>query len=104
MKLNRICLSLGLIAALAGCALAPQTGAEKDKTYRVTIMHTNDHHGRFWHNSDGEYGMAARKTVVDDIRRDVAAAGGYSLLLDGGDVNTACLNQICRTPCPTSRA
>jgi len=88
MKLNRICLSLGLIAALAGCALAPQTGAEKDKTYRVTIMHTNDHHGRFWHNSDGEYGMAARKTVVDDIRRDVAAAGGYSLLLDGGDVNT----------------
>ena len=88
MKLNRICLSLGLIAALAGCALAPQTGAEKDKTYRITIMHTNDHHGRFWHNSDGEYGMAARKTVVDDIRRDVAAAGGYSLLLDGGDVNT----------------
>jgi len=88
MKLNRICLSLGLIAALAGCALAPQTGAEKDKTYRVTIMHTNDHHGRFWHNRDGEYGMAARKTVVDDIRRDVAAAGGYSLLLDGGDVNT----------------
>ncbi|MBK9444015.1 MAG: bifunctional UDP-sugar hydrolase/5'-nucleotidase [Comamonadaceae bacterium] len=88
MKLNRICLSLGLIAALAGCALAPQTGAEKDKTYRITIMHTNDHHGRFWHNSDGEYGMAARKTVVDEIRRDVAAAGGYSLLLDGGDVNT----------------
>jgi len=88
MKLNRICLSLGLIAALTGCALAPPTGAEKDKTYRVTVMHTNDHHGRFWHNSNGEYGMAARKTVVDEIRRDVAAAGGYSLLLDGGDVNT----------------
>jgi len=88
MKLNRICLSLGLIAALTGCALAPPTGVEKDKTYRVTVMHTNDHHGRFWHNSDGEYGMAARKTVVDEIRRDVAAAGGYSLLLDGGDVNT----------------
>jgi len=51
-------------------------------------MHTNDHHGRFWQNSDGEYGMAARKTVVDEIRRDVAAQGGHSLLLDGGDVNT----------------
>ncbi len=62
--------------------------AEKDKTWRVTILHTNDHHGHFWQNSDGEYGMAARKTVVDEIRREVAAQGGYSLLLDGGDVNT----------------
>ena len=70
MYLNRFSLSLGLIAALAGCALTPQSGAIKDKTYRVTIMHTNDHHGRFWHNSEGEYGMAARKTVVDEIRRD----------------------------------
>jgi 5'-nucleotidase/UDP-sugar diphosphatase len=76
------------VCILAGCALPPQQKAEKDKTYKLTVMHTNDHHGRFWHNTDGEYGMAARKTVVDQIRRDVAAAGGYSLLLDGGDVNT----------------
>jgi 5'-nucleotidase/UDP-sugar diphosphatase len=88
MKLNRICLSLGLMAVLAGCAVSPQSGAEKDKTYRITIMHTNDHHGHFWQNNDGEYGMAARKTVVDEIRREVAAQGGHSLLLDGGDVNT----------------
>ena len=86
MKLNRICLSLGLIAVLAGCAVP--SGVSKDKTYKITIMHTNDHHGHFWQNSDGEYGMAARKTVVDAIRSEVAAAGGYSLLLDGGDVNT----------------
>ena len=88
MHLNRFSLTLLLIACLSGCALPSRPGAEKDKTYKVTVMHTNDHHGRFWHNSDGEYGMAARKTVVDDIRRDVAASGGYSLLLDGGDVNT----------------
>jgi 5'-nucleotidase/UDP-sugar diphosphatase len=56
--------------------------------YAITILHTNDHHGRFWKNRDGEYGMAARKTVVDQIRKEVADAGGYSLLLDGGDVNT----------------
>lgn len=86
MKLNRICLSLGLIAVLAGCAVP--SGVSKGKTYKITIMHTNDHHGHFWQNSDGEYGMAARKTVVDAIRSEVAAAGGYSLLLDGGDVNT----------------
>jgi 5'-nucleotidase/UDP-sugar diphosphatase len=87
MQLTRLSLSLGLIAALTGCALIP-TGPARDSTYKLTVMHTNDHHGRFWHNSDGEYGMAARKTVVDQIRREVTAAGGYSLLLDGGDVNT----------------
>lgn len=76
-----------LVLALAGCA-GLSGGPEKDKTYRITILHTNDHHGRFWKNSDGEYGMAARKTVIDAIRADVAANGGHSLLLDGGDVNT----------------
>jgi 5'-nucleotidase/UDP-sugar diphosphatase len=88
MNLNRLSLSLGLIAGLAGCAFNPTSGPEKNKTYKITVMHTNDHHGRFWHNSDGEYGMAARKTVVDQIRRVVALEGGHTLLLDGGDVNT----------------
>ena len=74
-----------LLALLAGCA---SPGPERDKTYRITILHTNDHHGRFWQNSDGEYGMAARKTLIDSLRADVTAGGGYSLLLDGGDVNT----------------
>ncbi|MCY7308930.1 MAG: bifunctional UDP-sugar hydrolase/5'-nucleotidase UshA, partial [Rhodoferax sp.] len=63
-------------------------GAEKDKTYKITILHTNDHHGRFWKNNDGEYGLAARKTLVDQLRAEVTRSGGYSLLLDGGDVNT----------------
>ena len=88
MRLLRPTLGLLLASVLSGCALGPMAGPEKDKTYRITVMHTNDHHGRFWRNSDGEYGMSARKTVIDGIRREVAAAGGYSLLLDGGDVNT----------------
>jgi 5'-nucleotidase/UDP-sugar diphosphatase len=74
--------------ALAGCAGLPSGGPQADVEYAITILHTNDHHGRFWKNRDGEYGMAARKTVVDQIRKEVAASGGYSLLLDGGDVNT----------------
>jgi 5'-nucleotidase / UDP-sugar diphosphatase len=73
---------------LAGCASIFSPGPAKDTTYKITILHTNDHHGRFWKNNDGEYGMAARKTVIDGIRADVKAAGGFSLLLDGGDVNT----------------
>ena len=77
-----------IAATLAACSSLAPTQPAADTTYAITILHTNDHHGRFWQNSDGEYGMAARKTVVDAIRAEVAAAGGYSLLLDGGDVNT----------------
>ena len=68
---------------LAGCATPPPRSPLK-----LTILHTNDHHGRFWTNADGEYGLAARKTLIDRLRAEVAAAGGHSLLLDGGDVNT----------------
>ncbi|MES2877909.1 MAG: bifunctional UDP-sugar hydrolase/5'-nucleotidase UshA [Pseudomonadota bacterium] len=88
MNFTRPAAYLLVAAAIAGCANAPLPGPEKDKTYRITVMHTNDHHGRFWKNSDGEYGMSARKTVIDGIRSEVAASGGYTLLLDGGDVNT----------------
>ena len=74
--------------ALLGCSALPSSGPERDKTFKITILHTNDHHGRFWKNGDGEYGMAARKTLIDQLRAEVASSGGYSLLLDGGDVNT----------------
>ena len=73
---------------LAGCSTFPGAGPQADKTYRLTILHTNDHHGRFWKNNDGEYGMAARKTLIDSIRAEVRESGGQVLLLDGGDVNT----------------
>ncbi len=85
MPIRRLILSCLLIVGLTGQAWAQ--GPEKDKTYRITIMHTNDHHGRFWKNSDGEYGLSAQKTVVDAIRREVAASGGHTLLLSGGDIN-----------------
>ncbi len=79
-------LVLGAAALLlAACtSLAP---VAPDRVYKVTILHTNDNHGRFWRNSDGEYGMAARKTLIDSIRLEVKNSGGHSLLLDGGDVN-----------------
>lgn len=76
--------ALGALLALAGCATAPAPRAP----LKLTILHTNDHHGRFWPNADGEYGMAARKTLIDAVRAEVKAAGGEVLLLDGGDVNT----------------
>lgn len=88
MRNIHLAFAAGVVLALSACtSLAPSRPAA-DTTYAITILHTNDHHGRFWQNGDGEYGMAARKTLVDAIRAEVAAAGGYSLLLDGGDVNT----------------
>ncbi|ELY4000386.1 bifunctional UDP-sugar hydrolase/5'-nucleotidase [Cronobacter dublinensis] len=78
------------VALLAGLSLLSGGAAawEQDKTYNITILHTNDHHGHFWRNEYGEYGLAAQKTLVDSVRREVTAQGGSVLLLSGGDINT----------------
>ncbi|MDI6441178.1 bifunctional UDP-sugar hydrolase/5'-nucleotidase UshA [Cronobacter dublinensis] len=78
------------VALLAGLSLLSCGAAawEQDKTYNITILHTNDHHGHFWRNEYGEYGLAAQKTLVDSVRREVTAQGGSVLLLSGGDINT----------------
>ena len=55
---------------------------------KVTILHTNDNHGRFWKNRRGEYGMSARKTLIDKIRKEKEAQGSVVLVLSGGDINT----------------
>ncbi|MDR7308702.1 bifunctional UDP-sugar hydrolase/5'-nucleotidase UshA [Rhodoferax saidenbachensis] len=80
--------TLLIALALAGCAPLGGVTPAKDTTYAITILHTNDHHGRFWKNNDGEYGLSAQKTVVDQVRAEVAAKGGHVLLLSGGDINT----------------
>ncbi|ACK46265.1 5'-nucleotidase [Shewanella baltica OS223] len=83
-----------VVAALAGCNNSdddkvPTTCAEAGSACTTfTVLHTNDNHGRFWENSDGEYGMAARKTLIDGIRAEVSKNGGQTLLLSGGDINT----------------
>jgi 5'-nucleotidase / UDP-sugar diphosphatase len=84
MRLATLSLSLLSAALLASCASGPGTVSGPVK---LTVLHTNDHHGRFWKNADGEYGLAARKTLIDQLRAEVKAGGGHVLLLDGGDVN-----------------
>ncbi len=81
--------SASFAVLLAGCATPPPVSLPVVRApLKLTILHTNDHHGRFWPNADGEYGMAARKTAIDRVRGEVAAAGGHTLLVDGGDINT----------------
>ncbi|WBF44486.1 bifunctional UDP-sugar hydrolase/5'-nucleotidase UshA [Serratia rubidaea] len=86
----RFSLTASARALLISLSLLPGLASawEKDKTYDITILHTNDHHGHFWQNDHGEYGLGAQKTLVDGIRQEVAANGGSLLLLSGGDINT----------------
>ncbi|MEZ8141540.1 bifunctional UDP-sugar hydrolase/5'-nucleotidase UshA [Enterovibrio sp. FF113] len=89
----KVAISAALLASLAGCSTTTETtevvqGWQPDTTYNVTILHTNDNHGRFWHNRHGEYGMAARKTLIDHLRTEAEAQGASVLLLSGGDINT----------------
>ena len=92
MKFYKSLLVLSVGAALAGCGSdsdnSPITCDTADSCTKFTVLHTNDNHGRFWENSKGEYGMAARKTLIESIRAEVAANGGESILLSGGDINT----------------
>ena len=88
-------LSIALLASLSACFAesesqkqANQETAQSSEVKKVTILHTNDHHGRFWHNRHGEYGMAARKTLIDELRAQAQSEGAAVLLLSGGDINT----------------
>ncbi|MFY8042731.1 MAG: bifunctional UDP-sugar hydrolase/5'-nucleotidase UshA [Rhodoferax sp.] len=85
MRILNISLTILAAAVLASCASGP---SPMKGPVQLTILHTNDHHGRVWKNNDGEYGLAARKTLIDAVRAEVKASGGHTLLLDGGDVNT----------------
>ncbi|EEA4408729.1 bifunctional UDP-sugar hydrolase/5'-nucleotidase [Salmonella enterica] len=87
MKFLKRGVALALLAAFA-LTTQPAQAYEKDKTYKITILHTNDHHGHFWRSEYGEYGLAAQKTLVDSIRKEVAQEGGSVLLLSGSDINT----------------
>ncbi|WP_220746714.1 bifunctional UDP-sugar hydrolase/5'-nucleotidase UshA, partial [Shewanella colwelliana] len=93
-KILKGLVATAVLAALAGCNSsdddkAPTTCAEAgDACTTFTVLHTNDNHGRFWQSEYGEYGMAARKTLIDQIRAEVESNGGETLLLSGGDINT----------------
>ncbi|CAM3262080.1 bifunctional UDP-sugar hydrolase/5'-nucleotidase UshA [Moritella viscosa] len=92
-KILTLAISSVLSTIVTGCATqsTEQVNSHKwlqDKEYNLTILHTNDNHGNFWQNKYGERGMAARATLINNIRNEVKAEGGSVLLLSGGDINT----------------
>ncbi|MFC0308845.1 bifunctional UDP-sugar hydrolase/5'-nucleotidase UshA [Gallibacterium trehalosifermentans] len=86
MKLTNL-LKFSAITSLI--AVSPFSYAyQKDHTYHFTLLHTNDIHGHYWANKNGEYGLAAQKTLIDRIRQEVKQQGGSVILLNAGDFNT----------------
>lgn len=83
----RIIFIFSIILGVLGCTSAT-TNEKTSSTQYLTVLHTNDNHGRFWHNEKGEYGMAARKTLLDKLRNEAKIKGHAVLLLSGGDINT----------------
>ncbi|UQV22245.1 bifunctional UDP-sugar hydrolase/5'-nucleotidase UshA [Vibrio sp. J383] len=92
MNFTKSLLVLSIGVAMVGCGSDNDditvTCDTADSCTKFTVLHTNDNHGRFWENSEGEYGMAARKTLIDSIRAEVTQNGGETILLSGGDINT----------------
>lgn len=86
LKMKSLVLAVAFGTLAVGCA--SDNVVETNGVQKLTILHTNDHHGRFWPNKYGELGMAARKTLIDQIREEVESEGGAVLLLSGGDINT----------------
>ena len=88
MQLMKKVLVASSLFFLAACSTVTPTTPSASPPKRITILHTNDPHGHFWHSDHGEYGLAAQKTIVDAVRKEVAAEGGSVLLLSSGDINT----------------
>ncbi len=64
--------------------------AADKKERMLTVLFTNDGHGMAWKfdepNNPAVGGLAARKTLIDQIRAEVQGKGGDILILSGGDI------------------
>ena len=79
------------IAVISVCLLI-YAGNGMASDNRLTILHTNDHHGHFQKFAPYPVkdvgGLAAQSTLVNTVRAEVEKAGGNVLLLSAGDINT----------------
>lgn len=77
--------SIFILFLLISCST---TKISKNQKFTLRLLHTNDHHGHYLADSDDQFGMAARKTLIDELRKNILNEKGSSLLLSGGDINT----------------
>lgn len=86
MYKQRLCYLFFYLIALAACQNLPLKPENTETNTEFIILYDNDHHGHFLPNKQGEYGMAARKTLVDRIRRDAGDTPVF--YFSAGDINT----------------
>ena len=55
---------------------------------KIILLHTNDHHGAFMSSAEGDFGLAAQATLVNEIREEAKRTGATVILLSAGDINT----------------
>lgn len=91
MKKIILFLVMCCVAVLATVAFCPYHPSQ-DNVQFITILHTNDHHGQLDPFDKGEHekigGITVVASMVQDIRKEVEAKHGSTLLFDCGDVNT----------------
>jgi len=56
MRFHKLTRFIPVLAVLLLCGCAALSPDRHTGPQALTILHTNDHHGRFWKNADGEYG------------------------------------------------
>ena len=75
-----------IVLFLLSCSQNPKKAAKP--SLFLSILHTNDHHGHYLKDDKEQYGMAARSTLITEIRKELKAKDHNYLLLSGGDINT----------------
>lgn len=75
MKFLKRGVALALLAAFA-LASQPAQAYEKDKTYKITILHTNDHHGHFWRSRIWRIWSGGAKNSGGQYPQSGGARGG----------------------------
>ncbi len=86
-RLHRYVIANILIVALSCLSVSASANVVK-----LTILHTNDHHGHFMKFNPYPVvdigGLAAQSTLVNIVRAEAEKDGSHVLLLSAGDVNT----------------
>lgn len=96
MKFLKRGVALVLFAAFT-LASQPVQAYEKDKTYKITILHTNDHHGHFWRSEYGEYGLSAQKRWWTAFAKRLRLKAAACFCFPAATLTLAYRSPTCRT-------
>ncbi len=77
---------------ITSCIMLLTQNSSFAREYKLTILHTNDHHGHFQKFAPYPVkdvgGLAAQSTLINIVRAEVEKNGGHTIVLSAGDINT----------------